>query len=118
MSRSSYEGKQAEIKDHIYDVGGIRGGNNLFDKTTCEIADFVSCSIKGTSDFQMAMDPDHLGFQLLIDPTFPDNNADELEVERWKLLICCIDERWAVRDEVPPQVFAIVKGQCSPTMVD
>ena len=41
VSRSSYEGKQAEIKDHIYDVGGIRGGNDLFDKTTCEIADFV-----------------------------------------------------------------------------
>ena len=25
-SRSSYEGNQAEIKDHVYDVGGIQGG--------------------------------------------------------------------------------------------
>ena len=41
-SRSLYEDKQAEIKDHVYDVGGIRGGNDLFDKTTREITDFVS----------------------------------------------------------------------------
>ena len=118
MSHSSYEGKQAEIKNHVYDVGGIRGGNDLFDKTTCEIADFVSRSIKGGGEFQTAMDPDDLSFQPLIDPPFPDDDADELEVERWKLWIRCIDERRAVRDEVTRQVFAIVKGQCSPTMVD
>ena len=71
VSRSSYKGKQAEIKDHVYNVGGICGGNNLFDKTTCEITDFVSHSIKGGSEFQMAMDPDNLGFQPLIDPPPP-----------------------------------------------
>ena len=118
VSRSSYEGKQAEIKDHIYNVGGIRGGDDLFDKTTHEIADFVSRSIKGSREFQTAMDPDDLGFQPLIEPPFPDNDADELEVERWKLRIRHIDKRQAVRDEVTRQVFAIVKGQCSPTVVD
>ena len=70
VSRSSYKGKQAEIKDHVYDTEGIRGGNDLFDKTTCEIADFVSQSIKGGGEFQTAMDPDDLGFQPLIDPLF------------------------------------------------
>ena len=64
------------------------------------------------------MDPDALGFQPLDDPVFPDEDADELELERWKLRICRIDERSAVRDEVTRQVFAIVKGQCSPTVVD
>ena len=64
------------------------------------------------------MDPDVLGFQLLIEPAHPDDNADELEVERWKLRIRRIDERRAVQDEVMQQVFAIVKGQCSPTVVD
>ena len=91
-SRLSYEGKQAEIKDHVYDVGGIRGGNDLFDKTTHEIADFVSRSIKGGSEFQTVMDPDDLGFQPLIDPPFPDDDANELELECWKLQI----ERQAV----------------------
>ena len=64
------------------------------------------------------MDPDALGFQLLVDPLFPDDDADELEIERWKLQIRHIDERCAMRDEVTRQVFAIVMGQCSPTMVD
>ena len=96
VSRSSYEGKQAEIKDHVYDVGGIRGGNNLFDKTTHEIEDFMSQSIKGDSEFQMVMDLDDLGFQPVIDPPLPDDNADELEVEQWKLRIHRIDERQAV----------------------
>ena len=95
-SRSSNEGKQAEIKDHIYNVGGIQGGNDLFDKTTCEIADFVSRSIKGGGKFQTAMDLDDLSFQPLINPPFPDDNTDELELESWKLQICRIDERWAI----------------------
>ena len=64
------------------------------------------------------MDPDDLGFQLLIEPPHPDDNADELEVERWKLRIRRIDQRRAVQDEVMQQVLAIVKGQCSPTVVD
>ena len=118
VSRSSYKVKQAEIKDHVYNVGGIRGGNDLFDKTTHEITDFVSRSIKGGGEFQTAMDLDDLGFQLLIEPPFPDDDDDELEVEQWKLRIRRIDERRAVRDEVTRQVFAIVKGQCSPTVVD
>ena len=48
----------------------------------------------------MVMDLDDLSFQPLIDPPFPDDNADELEVERWKLWIHRIDERRAMRDEV------------------
>ena len=64
------------------------------------------------------MDPDDLGFQPLIEPHLPDDDADELEVERWKLWIRHIDERQAVRDEVMRQGFVIVKGQCSPTVVD
>ena len=66
----------------------------------------------------MAMDPDALGFQPLDDPIFPDDDADKLELERWKLRIRRIDERRTVQDEVTRQVFAIVKGQCSPTVVD
>ena len=66
----------------------------------------------------MAMDPDALGFQPLDDPIFPDDDTDKLELERWKLRIRRIDERRTVQDEVTRQVFAIVKGQCSPTVVD
>ena len=104
VSHSSYKGKQAKSKDHVYDVGGIRGGNDLFDKTTHEIADFVSRSIKGGGEFQTAIDPDDLGFQPLIKPPFPDDDADELEVEWWKLRIRCIDKRRAMQDELMQQV--------------
>ena len=99
-------------------MGGTRGGNNLFDKTTQEVAEFVSQTIKGGGEFITAMDPDALGFQPLDDPVFPDNDADELEIEWWKLCIHWTDERRAVRDEVTRRVFAIIKGQCSPTVVD
>ena len=44
----------------------------------------------------MAMDPDALGFQPLDDPVLTDEDADELELERWKLRIHRIDERRAV----------------------
>ena len=99
-------------------MGRTRGGNDFFDKSTQEIAEFVSRTIKGGGEFITAMDPDALSFQPLDDPVFPDDDADELEIERWKLCIHRIDERRAVRDEVTRQVFAIVKIQCSPTMVD
>ena len=99
-------------------MGGIRGGNDLFDKTMREIVDFVSHTIKRGGQFQTAMDPDDLGFQPLVEPPLPDDDRDEMEVEWWKLGIRHIDERRAVRDEVMRQVFAIVKGQCSPTVVD
>ena len=74
--------------------------------------------MKGAGEFLTAMDPDALGFQLLTDPLFPDDDADELELEHWKLQIHRIDERRAVQEEVTRQVFAIIKGQCSPTVVD
>ena len=62
-------------------MGGTRGGNNLFDKTTREIAEFVSRTIKGSGEFITAMDLDALGFQALDDPIFPYEDADELELE-------------------------------------
>ena len=62
-------------------MGGTRGGNDLFDKTTREIAEFVSQTIKGDGDFMTAMDLDALGFQPLDDPIFPDKDTDELELE-------------------------------------
>ena len=99
-------------------MGRTRGGNDLFDKTTQEIVEFVSRTVKGGGEFITAMDPDALGFQPLDDPIFPDNNANKLELERWKLQIRHIDERHAVQDKVTRQVFAIIKGQCSPTVVD
>ena len=84
----------------MYDVEGTRGGNDLFDKTMCEITEFVSRSIKGGGKLLTAMDLDDLDFQPLTDPPFPDDDADELELERWKLQICRIDETRTIQEEV------------------
>ena len=84
----------------------------------CEIVDFVSQSIKGGGEFQTTMDLDNLGFQPLTDPCFPDNDTNDFKLEHWKLQIRCTNERRAIQDEVTWQVFALVKGQCSPTVVD
>ena len=61
-------------------MGGTLGGNDLFDKTTREITEFVSRTINGGGEFIMAMDLDALGFQPLDDPVFPDDDADKLEI--------------------------------------
>ena len=62
-------------------MGRTRGGNDLFDKTTREIAEFVSRTIKGGGEFITAMDLGALGFQPLDDPVFPDEDANKLELE-------------------------------------
>ena len=63
-------------------MGGAQGGNDLFDKTTQEITEFASRTIKDGGKFITTMDPDALGFQPLVDLLFPDDDADELELEQ------------------------------------
>jgi hypothetical protein len=114
---TSFVGKCADIKDHVYDVGGNRGGFDLFVKTTREIAEYVSSKLKDASEFRNAMDPDNLSFETLLAPVLGDAPTI-MDIEIWKISYKVHSEAVNRRALLLGQVFAIVLGQCSPTIVD
>ena len=110
-------GKCADIKEHVYDVGGNRGGFDLFVKTTREIAEYVSSKLKDASEFRNAMDPDNLAFETLTAPMLGEAPTI-MDIEIWKISYKVHSEAVNRRELLIGQVFAIVLGQCSPTVVD
>ena len=116
-STGSFVGKCAEIKDHVYDVNASRGGFDMFVKTTREIAEHVGSKLKDASEFRNAMDPDNLAFEVLTAPALADAQ-NLMEVEIWKIEYKTYSEAMKRRELLVGQVFAIVLGQCSPTVVD
>ena len=114
---TSFVGKCADIKEHVYDVGGNRGGFDLFVKTTREIAEYVSSKLKDASEFRNAMDPDNLAFETLTAPVLGDAPT-LMDIEIWKITYKAHSEAVNRRELLLGQVFAIVLGQCSPTVVD
>ena len=89
----------------------------MFVKTTREIAEHVSSKLKDASEFRNAMDPDNLVFDGLTPPVLGD--APTLtDIEIWKIDYKSYSEAVKRRELLVGQVFAIVLGQCSPTVVD
>ena len=89
----------------------------MFVKTTRKIAEYVSSRLKDASEFRNAMDPDNLAFDTLTAPAMGD--APTLtDVEIWKIEYKAFSEATKRRELLLGQVFAIVLGQCSPTVVD
>jgi hypothetical protein len=116
-SATSFVGKCVDIKDQVYDVGGNRGGFDVFVKTTREIAEHVSSKLKDASEFRNAMDPDNLAFETLAAPVLSDAPT-MMDMEIWKISYKTYSETLHRRELLLGQVFAIVLGQCSPTIVD
>ena len=116
-SASSFVGKCVEIKDQVYDVNTSRGGFDMFVKTTREIAEHVSSKLKDASEFRNAMDPDNLAFDVLTPPVLADAQ-NLMDVEIWKIEYKTYSEALKRRELLVGQVFAIVLGQCLPTVVD
>jgi hypothetical protein len=116
-SITSFVGKCAEIKEHVYDVNASRGGSDMLVKTTREIAEYVSSKLKDASEFRNAMDPDNLAFDVLTAPAIADD-TNVMEMEIWKIEYKTYSEALKRRELLVGQVFAIVLGQCSPTIVD
>jgi hypothetical protein len=101
----------------VYDVSGSRGGSDMFVKTTREIAEYVGSKLKDASEFRNAMDPDNLAFDVLTAPAIADA-TNVMEMEIWKIEYKTYSEALKRRELLVGQVFAIVLGQCSPTVVD
>jgi hypothetical protein len=60
-TRGPFKGKATNLHGVINNVGLPNSNNDLFSKTTKEIAEHVSCTIKGAGEFHLAM----------VDMTFP-----------------------------------------------
>ena len=84
-STSSFVGKCAEIKEHVYDVKAGQGSFDVFVKTTSKIAEHVGSKLKDASKFCNAMNPDNLAFKLLDPPNMLAADAGVMQVEIWKI---------------------------------
>jgi hypothetical protein len=118
LASSSYVGKCSDIKDHVYDVSAGRSGFDVFVKTTREISEYAAAKLKDASEFRNAMDPDNLGFEVLAPPEDLPDNSNIMQVEVWKVAYKEFTDASRRRSLLNGQVFTIVMGQCSPTIID
>jgi hypothetical protein len=115
---SHFVGKCVYLREHIYDVGGGRGGSDTFVKTTWEIVEYVSGNLKEASEFSNAMDPDVLSFDAFEPHPMLQVNAGVMEVEIWKIGYKNYNDALKRRELLVGQVFAVVLGQLSSTIVN
>jgi hypothetical protein len=76
-TRGSFKGKATDLHGFIYDVGLPNSNNDLFSKTTKEIAKHVSWTIEGAGEFRLAMVS--LTLPTLTPPSPPANALGENE---------------------------------------
>jgi hypothetical protein len=115
---SGYVGKCEDLKGHVYDVTPGKSGFDAFAKTTHEIGEYIARTVKDAGEFRSAMDPENLGFATLAIPPDPDDLTNVLMMERWKMVYKHYSNAAKRRTKATSQAFAIVLGQCSPTMID
>jgi hypothetical protein len=87
-TRGPFKGKVTNLHGFIYDVGLPNSNNDLFSKTTKEIAEHVSRTIEGAGDFRLAMV--NLVFPTLAPPAAPAdapgmNEPSWVDKEQFKL---------------------------------
>jgi hypothetical protein len=76
-TRGPFKGKATDLHGFIYDVRLPNSNNDLFSKTTKEIAEHVSRTIEGAGDFHLAMVD--LTFPTLAPPSTPVNELGTTE---------------------------------------
>ena len=118
MSGSSNAvGKCEEIKDHVYHV--LPGKSfDIYAKTTREIGKYIACTVKDAGEFCTAMDPENLGFTPLVPPADPADMTNLMHVKHWKIAYRTYSDATDQCAKATSQAFAVVLGQCSPTIVD
>jgi hypothetical protein len=81
---SSYVGKCEEIKNSVYDVTPGSSGFDSFARTTRDITLHIASTLKLAGEFCTMMDPESLGFPVLVAPADPDIN-NFMEIKRWEV---------------------------------
>jgi hypothetical protein len=120
-TRGPFKGKVTDLHGFIYDVRLPNSNNDLFSKTTKEIAEHVSSTIEGAGDFRLAMV--NLVFPTLAPPSAPanapgTNEPSWVDKEQFKLQYSEYIKETKKRWQVQAKVFPLVLGQCSRTIRD
>jgi hypothetical protein len=120
-TRGPFKGKATDLHGFIYDVGLPNSNNDLFSKTTKEIAEHVSRTIEGAGDFHLAMVS--LTLPTLMPPSAPANapgtkEPSWVDKEQYKLQYSEYIKKTDKRSSVQAKVFPLMLGQCSCTIRD
>ena len=114
-SSTRFQGTCEELKEHVFDPNDIRGGSELFTKTTKAIAEYVAREYASAGEFRNALPSLHLPG--LNPPTWPDPD-DPFLMEEWKIEYCEYKKRIEDHRQNMQKVYALILGQCSPTIRD
>jgi hypothetical protein len=115
---SAFMGKCEEIKAHVFDVTPGKNGFDVFAKITREIEEYMARNVKESREFRVALDPENLGFSIIAPPPDPRNVHNPMEIKRWEIAFRTFTNATERRAKAMGQGFAIILGQCSPTIVD
>jgi hypothetical protein len=74
--------------------------------------------VPSAGEFALVMRPDNLSFPTIPEPAIPEDRGNLIEVEKWKAANKQYNDLIEKREETKRQVYAIVWGQCSPTIQD
>jgi hypothetical protein len=116
-----FKGKATDLHGFIYDVRLPNSNNDLFSKTTKEIAEHVSRTIKGAGEFCLAMVD--MTFPVIMPPSAPVNASGMnepswVDKEQYKLQYSEYIKKTNKQSQVQARVFPLVLGQCSHTICD
>jgi hypothetical protein len=116
---TSFVGKCEDIKEHVYNVTPGKSGFDVFAKTTRKVGEYIARTIKDGGEFCTAMDSEDLvGFAVLAPPADPIDKNKAMQVKRWEIAYKTHNDATNRRAKATSQAFAIVLGQCSPTVID
>jgi hypothetical protein len=120
-TRGPFKGKATDLHGYIYDIGLPNSNNDLFSKTTKEITEHVSRTIKGAGVFRLAMVD--LVFPTMTPPSAPVdapgmNEPSWVDKEQYKLQYSKYIKKMDKWSQVQAKVFPLVLGQCSRTIHD
>jgi hypothetical protein len=115
---SAFMGKWEEIKAHVFDVTPGKNGFDVFAKTTREIGEYMARSVKDSGEFRVALDPKNLGFNIIDPPPDPRDVHNPMEIKRWEIAFKVFTDATERCTKAMGQGFAIILGECSPTIVD
>jgi hypothetical protein len=115
---SGFMGKCEEIKAHVFDVTPGKNRFDIFAKTTCKIGEYMARNVKDSREFCVALDPENLSFSIIAPPPDPYNVHNPMEIKRWEIAFRTFTNATERCAKAMGQGFAIILGQCSPTIVD
>lgn len=119
-SQRHFKGKHPDLEGHIYDTGLPNSNNDLFSKTTKEIAKYVASNIDGAGDYCLATE--NLQLPALQEPDEPEQIEDIppswAERVRYKQSYAEYIKKKNKWTQNEAKIFPIILGQCSRVIRD